>query len=144
MADPLIPAGFETYNKPMGFIIIDGYKFPYPSKDSGLQGTYTIVDASRNANGQMVGERIGRDQAKIELTWSALTATQWSSLLKIFKKFTFKVKYIDQVTNDWKERTFYVGDRTAQPFLIAPVTNRPKYYLNCQSNIIDVGIAKEK
>ena len=122
-----------------GFIYINGTAFPYPDKDSGLQSVQTIVNSSRNANGIMVGERIGRDMGKLQLTWSVLTPEQWSSMLQIFNNFTFTIKYIDMVTNDWTTRTFYVGDRSAQPFLIDTETNKPKYYLNCKANVIDVG-----
>lgn len=122
-----------------GFIYINEVAFPYPDKDSGLQQVSTIVDSARTADGVMRGERIGRDMGKIELTWSVLTPETWSKMLQIFQNFTFSVRYIDMVTNDWVTRKFYVGDRSAQPFLVDPETNRPKYYLQCKANIIDVG-----
>lgn len=122
-----------------GFIYINGVAFPYPDKDSGLQQVSTLVDSARTADGVMRGERIGRDVGKIELTWSVLTPETWSKMLQIFQNFTFSVRYIDMVTNDWVTRKFYVGDRSAQPFLVDPETNRPKYYLQCKANIIDVG-----
>lgn len=122
-----------------GFIYINGIAFPYPSKSSGLQQVSTIVDSARTADGVMRGERIGRDMGKIELTWSVLTPEVWSRMLQEFEKFTFSVRYIDMVTNDWVTRKFYVGDRTAQPFMVDLITNKPKYYLDCKANIIDVG-----
>lgn len=126
-------------DKPRGFIYINGVAFPYPDRESGLQSVQTIVDSARNANGVMVGERVGRDMGKIELTWSVLTPEMWSQMLQIFSNFTFSLRYLDMVTNDWVTRTFYVGDRSAQPFLCDPETGRPKYYLNCKANVIDVG-----
>lgn len=126
-------------NKPRGFIYINGVAFPYPDRESGLQSVQTIVDSARNANGVMVGERVGRDMGKIELTWSVLTPEMWSQMLQIFSNFTFSLRYLDMVTNDWVTRTFYVGDRSAQPFLCDPETGKPKYYLNCKANVIDVG-----
>lgn len=126
-------------NKPRGFIYINGVAFPYPDRESGLQSVQTIVDSARNANGVMVGERVGRDMGKIELTWSVLTPEMWSQMLQIFSNFTFSLRYLDMVTNDWVTRTFYVGDRSAKPFLCDPETGRPKYYLNCKANVIDVG-----
>lgn len=122
-----------------GFIYINGVAFPYPDKDSGLQQVSTIVDSARTADGVMRGERIGRDMGKLELTWSVLTPETWSKMLQIFQNFTFSVRYLDMVTNDWITRKFYVGDRSAQPFLVDPDTGRPKYYLQCKANIIDVG-----
>lgn len=122
-----------------GFIYINGVAFPYPDRDSGLQQVSTLVDSARTADGVMRGERIGRDMRKIELTWSVLTPETWSKMLQIFQNFTFSVRYIDMVANDWVTRKFYVGDRSAQPFMVDPETNRPKYYLQCKANIIDVG-----
>jgi hypothetical protein len=113
--------------------------FPYPDKDSGLQTIATIVDSARTADGVVRGERVGRDQSKIELTWNVLTPEMWSRMLQQFANFYFTIRYIDMVTNDWTTRKFYVGDRSAQPFLIDPDTNRPKYYVQCKANVIDVG-----
>ena len=124
----------------MGFIYINDTPFPYPSKDSGLQTVITMVNSARTADGVLRGEKIGRDQSKVELTWALLTPEQWSQMLQIFdKNFTFTIRYMDMVTNDWKTRTFYVGDRKAQPYQVDPITNRPMYYKNCVANVIDTG-----
>lgn len=126
--------------KSNGFVYINDVAFPYPDKDSGLQTIATIVDGARTADGVMRGEKIGRDQSKIEMTWNVLTPSEWSKMLQIFNaNFTFTIRYIDMVTNNWTTRTFYVGDRSAKPFLIDPSTNKPKYYINCKANVIDVG-----
>ena len=122
-----------------GFIYINDMAFPYPDKDSGLQTISTFVNGARMADGVMRGERVGRDQSKIELSWNVLTPEVWSQMLKQFENFYFTIRYIDMVTNDWTTRKFYVGDRTARPFLIDPDTNRPKYYVQCTANVIDTG-----
>lgn len=122
-----------------GFIYINDIPFPYPDKDSGLQTIATLVDSARTADGVMRGVKVGRDQAKIELTWNVLKPDVWSKMLKQFNNFTFKVRYIDMLSNDWVTRTFYVGDRSARPFLVDPKTNKPKYWVQCKANIIDTG-----
>lgn len=122
-----------------GFIYINDMAFPYPDKDSGLQTVATLVNSARTADGVMRGEKIGRDQSKIELTWNVLTPEVWSQMLQQFQNFYFTIRYIDMVTNDWTTRKFYVGDRSARPFLIDPTTNIPKYYVQCKANVIDVG-----
>ena len=122
-----------------GFIYINDMPFPYPDKDSGLQTVATLVNSARTADGGMRGEKIGRDQSKIELMWNVLTPEKWSQMLQQFEDFTFTIRYIDMVTNDWVTRRFYVGDRSAKPFLIDPETNRPKYYVQCKANVVDVG-----
>lgn len=122
-----------------GFIYINDIAFPYPDKESGLQTISTLVNSARTADGVMRGEKIGRDQSKIELNWNVLTPEKWSSMLKQFDNFFFTIKYIDMVTNDWVTRKFYVGDRSAKPYMIDPVTNKPKFYVQCKANVIDVG-----
>lgn len=122
-----------------GFIYINDIAFPYPDKESGLQTVSTLVNSARTADGVMRGEKIGRDQSKIELTWNVLTPEVWSKMLKQFNNFFFTIKYIDMVTNDWTTRKFYVGDRSARPFLVDPKTNKPKYWVKCKANVIDVG-----
>lgn len=122
-----------------GFIYINDKPFPYPDKDSGLQTVATLVNSARTADGVMKGEKLGRDQSKIELKWNVLTPEKWSEMLREFENFYFKIKYIDMVTNDWVTRTFYVGDRSARPFLIDPATNKPKFYLECKANVVDTG-----
>ena len=123
-----------------GFIYINDVEFPYPSYESGLQHTITTVDSARMADGVLRAKKIGRDQSKVELTWSALKAEQWSEMLKIFRdNFYFNIRYFDMVENDWITRRFYVGDRTAQPFMVDKKTGRPRYWLNCQANVIDTG-----
>lgn len=123
-----------------GFVYINDVEFPYPSHESGLQTTVTTVDSARMADGVLRAKKIGRDQSKVELTWSALTPAQWSTMLKIFNdNFYFNIRYFDMVTNDWITRRFYVGDRSAQPFMVDKNTGRPRYWINCQANVIDTG-----
>jgi hypothetical protein len=124
-----------------GFVYINDIAFPYPSKDSGLQTTLTTVDSARTADGVLRSKKIGRDQAKVELTWSVLTPEQWSQMLKLFENnFIFTIRYFSMVENDWVSRQFYVGDRTAKPFLVDKNTGRPKYWLDCKANVIDTGL----
>ena len=123
-----------------GFVYINDVEFPYPSHESGLQTTVTTVDSARMADGVLRAKKIGRDQSKVELTWAALTAEEWSKMLKIFKdNFYFNIRYYDMVENDWITRRFYVGDRSAQPFMVDKKTGRPRYWINCQANVIDTG-----
>ena len=123
----------------MAFITINGIACPYPKR--GLQLlTATIVDAARNANGVTVGQKIGRDQYKLDsLVWPALSAAQWSTILKAFSKFYVTVKFPDQVNNAWKTLKMYPGDRTAEPYWIDETTGLPIMYINCKVNIIDCG-----
>ena len=64
----------------MSYIAINGYELPPPKRGVHPIVT-TVVDAGRNANGAVVGQRVGRDQYKIDgLEWPWLTAEQWSRI----------------------------------------------------------------
>lgn len=68
------------------FIIINGTKFPQPRRGLELLSA-TIVDSARNANGVVVGQKVGRDQQKLNnLFWGYLTAEQWSAMLQILTR----------------------------------------------------------
>ena len=124
----------------MSFLKINGYDVPYPSSDSGLQTIATVVDGGRMADGVFRGQKIGRDQSKVELTWRVLTPEQWGRILSIFNNnFVVSVYYLDAVSNGFVTRNMYVGDRSARPFMWNAATNRPKYYLDCKANLIDTG-----
>lgn len=58
------------------FITINGTKFPQPRRGLEMLSA-TIVDSARNANGVVVGQKVGRDQQKLNnLFWGYLTAQQ--------------------------------------------------------------------
>lgn len=122
------------------FITINGVELPQPKRGLGLH-IATVVDSARNSSGKVVGQKIGRDQQKIEnVEWAVLTAEEWSNILRILdSNFYVTVTYPDMVTNDWITRTMYCGDRTAIPFKISPTTGLPTMYKECKVNFIDVG-----
>ena len=121
------------------FIKINGHPYPTPKRGLKLM-TATIVNSARNANAVVVGQKIGRDQQKLNnLEWPYLKAEEWSAILKEFDNFYVTVTYPDMVNNTWTTRKMYPGDRTAEPFHIDPVTQMPLDYINCKVNLIDVG-----
>ena len=113
---------------------------PFPKRGLELQ-TATFVDAARNVNGVVIGQKIGRDQYKINnVEWPALSADQWSRILrKLDESFYVDVKFPDQVTNSWKTIKMYPGDRSAEPYWLDPETGLPTLYINCKVNFVDVG-----
>lgn len=123
----------------MAFHYINGQPLPYPRR--GVTPTVTtVVDAGRNLNAVVVGQRIGRDQYKmdsIEYPW--LTAEEWSRVLQLTKSFYFDYTFVDPVTNSWKTIRAYCGDRTAEPYWLDKTSDKPTHYLHCKVNIIDTG-----
>ena len=79
----------------MGYLKIDGYEPPYPKR--GIEPIITtVVNEGRNANGVLVGQRIGRDLYKLNnLEWPWLSAEQWSELLSHLNTFVFDVTFYD-------------------------------------------------
>ena len=53
----------------MAYLAINGYELP-PCKRGVSVVVTTVVDSGRDANGAVVGQRVGRDQYKIDgLEW---------------------------------------------------------------------------
>lgn len=113
---------------------------PFPKRGLELQ-VATLVDAARNVNGVVVGQKIGRDNYKVNaLEWPALSADMWSRILKKFdESFYVDVRFPDMVNNEWRTMKMYPGDRSAEPYWLDPETGLPSLYVNCKVNIIDVG-----
>lgn len=122
----------------MSYIAIKGQALPPPAR--GVQPIVTtIVDAGRNANGAVVGQRVGRDQYKLDaLTWPVLSAEEWSRILQLLKDFYVPVTFIDPVSNKPITITMYPGDRSAEPYRVDE-NGHPTMYINCSVNLIDVG-----
>ena len=122
------------------FIRINGNEYPQPSRGLHVQ-VATIVDSARNANGVVVGQKIGRDQQKLDdLFWAYLPAAVWQSILQEFdKSFYVTVTYPDMVHGGWTTRKMYPGDRDATPLWLSKSTGLPTHYINCKVNLIDCG-----
>ena len=121
------------------FIRVNGKPFPAPKRYPNMVVT-TAVDAARNANNKVVGQKIVRDNYKIDnLEWPYLDADTWSSMLQEFDKNYFStVEFWDVVNNGWRTLIMYCGDRTADVFKLNS-TGRPIAYINCKMNLIDAG-----
>ena len=117
----------------------DTLKLPFAAYESGKQIISTMVDQARTADGIVRGEVIAT-APKHELKWRVLSPEKWSEILTFFDKhFYFNATYTDMVTNSTVTKTFYVGDRSANPFIIDTASGKPRYYLDCQANIIGIG-----
>lgn len=122
----------------MAYLAINGVQIPYPKR--GVKATVvTVVDAGRDANGTVVGQRVGRDQYKIDaLEWPYLTAEEWSQILQLTSSFYFNVTFYDPVSNGTKTLQMYCGDRSAEPYWV-DANGKPTAYINCKMNLIDCG-----
>ena len=83
----------------MSYLAINGYELPPPKRGVNVIVT-TVVNSGRDANGAVVGQRVGRDQYKIDgLEWAWLTAEQWENILNSMEDFCFQVTFINPVIN---------------------------------------------
>ena len=120
------------------FLYINGVALPMPKTGFSYTVT-TTVDSSRNANAQVTGSKVGRDQIKLNnLEWPHLDAATWGRALREFEKFKVSIKYWDPVKQKWIMRYMYPGDRTFEVFKINS-KGEPTEYINCKCNLIDMG-----
>lgn len=122
----------------MAFLLINGQELPSPKRGVNITVS-TVVNAGRNAKGEVIGQRIGRDLYKIDgLEWPWLTASEWSKILSLLSGFFVNVTFNDPVTNERKTVQMYPGDRHATPYWIGE-NGKITHYKDCKVNLIDRG-----
>lgn len=120
------------------YIKINGYELPYPKRGVSITVS-TAVNSGRNANGVVVGQRVGRDLYKIDgLEWAYLSASTWSRILQSLSNFYVYVTFEDPVSNAEKTIKMYPGDRNGQPYWVDK-NGKPTYYVDCKFNLVDTG-----
>lgn len=118
-------------------VSIGGFDFPEPSTYRGTSST--IVDSARNVSGYVVGAVVRPDVAKVEMSWKYLTADQWARILSLFaNSFYNDVRFLNQTTNKYETRTFYVNDRSADMWRRDPQTGAVMGYTGCSLALIEV------
>jgi len=123
----------------MSFLAINGVEIPPPKRGVTPLIT-TAVNSGRNADGVVVGQRIGRDQYKIDqLEWPWLSRHQWARILQLLSNFVVFVTFPDPVrVGERITLKMYCGDRTAEPYWVDG-SGTPTWYRNCKVNLIDTG-----
>ena len=122
-------------------IYINGHKYPNYDRGPGLT-IATNVSQGKNALGEFVGQRVGRDQDKIDgLQWSYLDAATWGSILREFDEFVVTVKFPDMKNGGWKTERMYPGNRTAKVWE-EDEEGLPTTYKDCKVNLIDCGVVE--
>lgn len=123
----------------MAVITINEKEFPAPDVGANLI-IATNVSEGKNANGEFVGQKVGRDQYKVEnLQWKFLDAATWSAILKEFDSFIVTARIPDMVNNSFIVLRMYPGNRTATPVQFDK-NGLPTMYRDCKVNLIDCGV----
>lgn len=125
-----------------GLFKINGHTYKVPSNLAHIIST--MVNSGRNANGEVVGQKIGRDQHKLNnLTWNMLSVEEWKNILSEFdSNFFSEVTFFNPQTATWETRTMYCGDRSCDYPKGGQWYNddgSPKVWFNCKANLIDTG-----
>lgn len=114
-------------------------ELPYPDNDSGLQTIATAVNGAFNGLNQFIGQKVGRDRGKVELSWKVMDAALWQQILQRFNaSFVLYVQYYDMAAGVIT-RSFYVSDRSARPLDFAEDGMTWKTARDCKLNLIDTG-----
>ena len=121
------------------FLNVNGYNFPCP-RDGFSYTLSTTVDGGRNADNQVIGQRIGRDLIKFDqMQWVGLKPDVWQRMLKAVEPFYIPVTFEDFRTGKPITITMYPGDRKANPLFVDPKTHKVTQYNDCSFNLIDCG-----
>ena len=68
----------------MAVITINGKEFPAPDVGLNLLVATNVSDG-KNASGEFIGQKVGRDQYKADgFQWKFLDAAVWSAMLREF------------------------------------------------------------
>lgn len=121
------------------FLNVNGYDYPCPRY--GFQYIIsTAVDAGRNVNGAVVGQRIGRDLYKLDqLQWAGLEPDVRRMILRSLEPFYVPVTFEDYRTGRPITITMYPGDRTGKPLFVDRMTHMITYDESLAFNLIDAG-----
>lgn len=112
---------------------------PNPEQDSADGLIATMVNSGRNASAVVTAQKIGRDQDKTSMKWSALAKADWEKLLRFWdQNFFFLFTYYSPVAGVKITRKFYISDRSYKPLDI-DANGIPTAYKECSANVVDTG-----
>ena len=121
-----------------------------PARDY-VEKTEQLVRSTRNANGQVISQKINRRLNKFDnLTWPYLPAESVKWLRQQIAKFDCTITYYDIETDKVINRQFYWGDFEATPCewetIEVPLGSKnyfkkPTWYKDVKCNLIDKGYA---
>lgn len=119
-------------------ITFEGAVLPCPSvlDYEGQQ----LVNSARNANGEVVAQKINRRQVKLNLSWKTVTRDELSAILNCIEAFSGKVRYFDPKENQFITRSMYWGDYSVSTYWVDE-DGIPKMLTGLSASLIDMGLA---
>lgn len=123
----------------MAVITINEKEFPAPDVGANFIVSTNVSDG-KNADGELIGQKVGRDQYKVDnLQWKFLDAKTWAEILQEFNSFIVTARIPDMVHNRFMTIRMYPGNRTATPIAFDD-NGLPTMYQDCKVNLIDCGV----
>ena len=121
------------------FLNISGYDMPCPAY--GLEYTIsTAVNAGRNLNNAVVGQKVGRDIYKFDnLQWIGLKPDERRKILMAIESFFVPVTFEDYKTGLPITVYMYPGDRKIKPLFADKYTHLVTQDEVLSFNLIDCG-----
>lgn len=121
------------------FLNVNGYDYPCPRYGF----TYTIstaVSAGRNANNQVIGQKVGRDIYKLDnLSWVGLSIQQRQMILQSLEPFFVPVTFEDFRTGQPITIMMYPSDRTGKPLFVDRNTHMVSKDESLSFSLVDCG-----
>ena len=118
------------------FLIVNGVAFPMPLVGVEIIHSQT-VDAGRNANNAVIGQKVGRKLWKLNnLQWAMVDPETWKMMKDALADFYVPVTF----TGDDNVRhtiTMYPSDTTGKPMYVEGMSYTK--FENCKFNLIDCG-----
>lgn len=119
-----------------------GVEVPSPKFGSGGFTLSTFVDGGRNQNANFIGQVIGDDKLKYDITFATLSPEELRRFLSLFDrrvggKFTNNFEVYDPVLGRFRSALMYVGDRSGQPFKLDD-SDIPERFLDVKANLVEV------
>lgn len=90
---------------------INNVAMPTPSGIEVTYQDYDSNDSNRNANGELIRERVRASVRRLDVTWKILNAQEMSLILRSLDPVFFTVRFFDPKSASFQNATMYVGDR---------------------------------
>lgn len=123
----------------MAFITFNGTELPCPSK-CDFEGQQT-VDSARNANAEVIAQKINRRMVKMSLTWNVLKPSEILTILNCVEIFSGLVNYYDPKTGNRINRQMYWGDYKVSTYWSDKESGNPKMFTGLTASLIDMGLS---
>lgn len=121
----------------MAFFSFNGTELPCPSSCS-YEGQQ-MVDSARNANAEVIAQKINRRMVKMSLSWNVLFPEEVKKILNSIEEFSGNVDYYDPKTGDRINRQMYWGDYKIEVYWSDKESGNPTMFTGLTASLIDMG-----